>query len=322
MNDSVTLNSAEASEAQDASAGESAGSILRKAREAAGMHVAALAVAMKVPVKKLEALEGDRLDLLPDAVFVRALASSMCRALKIDSAPVLAKLPQTSVPRLDTDERGINAPFYTPGGANVISFTTMLLRPSTLAVLVLLVGIVTLIFLPDLQKNAHLPQMVQMDTPSVTVSTPVEIPAPTPAEPLREVLNEPAPVLVAAPVQGAAAVPTVEKPPVVVTAPEPTKTNVLNDRTEVGKVSSGAPVAGNYVVVFKVRGPSWVEVVDASGAVQLRRNLAAGDSAGASGSLPLAVVVGRADVTDVEVRGKPLPLTSVTKENVARFEVK
>jgi cytoskeleton protein RodZ len=53
-----------------------AGAMLRKARMAAGLHVAALAVSMKVPVKKLEALESDRLDLLPDVAFVRALASS------------------------------------------------------------------------------------------------------------------------------------------------------------------------------------------------------------------------------------------------------
>ncbi|NJM43298.1 MAG: helix-turn-helix domain-containing protein [Brachymonas sp.] len=81
-----------AQEALDAS--KSAGQMLREAREAHGLHVAALAVSMKVPVKKLEALEADRLEDLPDAVFVRALASSVCRALKIDAAPILAKLPQ------------------------------------------------------------------------------------------------------------------------------------------------------------------------------------------------------------------------------------
>ena len=36
----------------------------------------------------------------------------------------------------------------------------------------------------------------------------------------------------------------------------------------------------------------------------------------------LSVVVGRADVTDVFVRGKPLELNAVSRENVARFEVK
>jgi cytoskeleton protein RodZ len=41
-----------------------------------------------------------------------------------------------------------------------------------------------------------------------------------------------------------------------------------------------------------------------------------------SGALPLSVVIGRADVTEVFVRGKPLELASVSRENVARFEVK
>ncbi len=98
-----------------------AGMMMRSAREAAGLHVAALAVSMKIPVKKLEALEADRLDLLHDAVFVRALAASVCRALKIDAAPVLSKLPLNAAPKLNPDERGINAPFHTHGDTAGIS---------------------------------------------------------------------------------------------------------------------------------------------------------------------------------------------------------
>ena len=67
----------------------SAGTLLRQAREDSGLHVATLAAALKVPVRKLEALEADRFDLLPDAVFVRALAASVCRNLKLDPAAVL-----------------------------------------------------------------------------------------------------------------------------------------------------------------------------------------------------------------------------------------
>jgi cytoskeleton protein RodZ len=76
------------------------------------------------------------------------------------------------------------------------------------------------------------------------------------------------------------------------------------------------------LVVFKARGASWVEVVDASGVVQLRKTMADGDVIGASGAVPLSVVVGRADTTVVEVRGKPFDLTRVARDNVARFEVK
>ena len=65
------------SQPQDGSA------LLRQAREQAGVHVAALAVALKVPVRQLEALEQGRFDLLPDHTFARALAASVCRALVV-----------------------------------------------------------------------------------------------------------------------------------------------------------------------------------------------------------------------------------------------
>jgi cytoskeleton protein RodZ len=50
--------------------------------------------------------------------------------------------------------------------------------------------------------------------------------------------------------------------------------------------------------------------------------LAAGEEVGASGVLPLAAVVGRVDATQVQVRGKPFDLSAVSRDNVARFEVK
>jgi cytoskeleton protein RodZ len=95
--------------------GPSAGSLLRQAREAAGLHVAALAVALKVPVRKLEALEDDRYEALPDTVFIRALASSVCRTLKVDPQPILDRLPQGHAPRLVPERQAINAPFRAPG---------------------------------------------------------------------------------------------------------------------------------------------------------------------------------------------------------------
>ena len=100
MNDSVSADTP--SSGFDPSTGigaANAGILLREAREAQGVHVAALAVALKVPVRQIEALEDDRIDLLPDLVFARALAASVCRQLKIDPQPVLARLPQGK-PRL------------------------------------------------------------------------------------------------------------------------------------------------------------------------------------------------------------------------------
>jgi hypothetical protein len=76
------------------------------------------------------------------------------------------------------------------------------------------------------------------------------------------------------------------------------------------------------IVTFKTRGISWVEVTDARGVVQLRKSLAAGERVATSGVLPLSVVIGKADLTDVMVRGKPFLIDELAKDNVARFEVK
>ena len=126
----------------------SGGALLRQAREQAGVHVAALAVAIKVPVRQLEALEQDRLDLLPDHTFARALAASVCRHLKADAAPILAALPQ-SAPRSVTVSPGLNEPFRTPGVPGASGWRERLTRPSVLAALGLLLAALALIFLPD-----------------------------------------------------------------------------------------------------------------------------------------------------------------------------
>jgi len=131
-----------------------AGALLREAREAQGLHPAALAVALKVPVRQIEALEDDRLDLLPDLVFARALAASVCRQLRIDPQPVLARLPQGK-PRLNKDREPINEPFRTPGQSGGLSWRDQLARPPVLVALALLLGAIVLLALPLFQAGFH-----------------------------------------------------------------------------------------------------------------------------------------------------------------------
>lgn len=77
-----------------------AGALLRAAREQRGIAVPVLAASLKLPVHKIEALEADRYADLTDATFVRALALSVCRHLRVDSEPVLALLPAGDAPAL------------------------------------------------------------------------------------------------------------------------------------------------------------------------------------------------------------------------------
>ena len=294
-----------------------AGEMLRQAREAAGLQIPELAIALKVSAKKIEALEADRFDLLPDAVFVRALASSVCRALKIDPAPVLGRLPRTAVPRLEVDGVGLNTPFQTPGDVSRVSVWNQLSRPVVLAALALLAGALVLIFFPS---NDHV-------AASIATTAEIAAPAPTPAP-----VDEPTPVtgtaatvVATVPIRKSAAPELPPKPAPAIAGNPPSKATAAQPAA-----SSSSPVTTpiqgrstrSGVIVFRTSGPSWVEVTDAQGGIQIRRTISEGEVVGVSGPLPLTVVIGRADITEVEVRGKPFALPAFTRENVARFEVK
>ena len=301
----------------------SAGTLLRDAREAAGLHIATLAVSLKVPVKKLEALEQDRFDLLPDLVFARALASSVCRTLKLDPALVLARLPQTATPMLAYKSSGINTPFRSPRDGPGPSILAQVSRPAVLSVLVLLLGALVLIFLPVIKPPSEPVAMTGATLPDN--ANPAVLPGPV-GEAVTATSSTVAansgglmstgslPSIAPVPVQAAVSIP----------APAPTLVNSTATLNATGPSANPVvqvAVPGN-IVTFSTKGESWVKVTDAKGTVVLRRTLAAGEVTGASGALPLTAVVGRADATQVQVRGQALDLTGLTRDNVARFEVK
>jgi cytoskeleton protein RodZ len=305
----------------------SAGTLLRRAREAAGLHVAALAVSLKVPVRKLEALERDQYDELPDAVFARALASSICRTLKVDPQPVLARLPQTAAPRLAQTQDSINAPFRVPGEATGASWRDQLGRPVVVTVVALLIGALVIIFLPDFQRAPSAAVAAKPEPVGAPMAAPVVLqPAPevaqgaggavpsVPAEASAAVVANAAPVPATATPSTTAATALAPNSP---SMPTPVTTADATPAT----ASAQAPDPSG-VVVFRANGPSWIQVTDAKGVVALRRQLEAGESTGVSGTLPLAVTVGSAGATSVQVRGKAFDLAPVTRDNVARFEVK
>lgn len=293
-----------------------AGGLIRQAREASGLHIAALAVSLKVPVKKLEALEADQFDGLHDSFYVRALAARVCRALHIDPAQVLDRLPQRAAPALPP-KSGINTPFQAAGGLQGLALGVRLRHPAVLAVLALLLGAAIVGFLPELQRTFNWPWTARPQASSAAASPVVPVSVAPPGAPEM-------------PGAGADA-PTGTVLENVTRAPAPSESTAPLAVVSNGAASDPMAVVGsllesnagaNAIVAFKARAAAWIEVTDARGVVVLRRTLLAGESTAASGALPLQAVVGRADAVEVQVRGKPLDLAPVSKENVARFEVK
>ena len=140
------------------SAGQpSAGTTLRQLRESAGVNAAVLASAMKVSVQKLEALEADRLDLLPDVTFARGLASSICRSFGTDPAPVLERMPVVA-PGLPSSSSGINQPFRRASDGPASMLSGSFSRPLLIAVALLLAGAALLWLLPTLPIRLGAPE--------------------------------------------------------------------------------------------------------------------------------------------------------------------
>ncbi|HSV81083.1 MAG TPA: helix-turn-helix domain-containing protein [Ramlibacter sp.] len=273
---------------------QSAGDMLRQAREAHGLDVAVVAAALKVPVQKIEALEADDIDALPDPVFARALAASMCRALRIDAKPVLSKLPDARNPDLHTRpamSSGFHTEVQRSNGGNLGSRTMLTV------VGVLLVAAAALFWLPQSwldqlsasvdrvltrgDKVAEAPAADATSGAQATVAEPAQVPAPAAS--------------VTAPPAPAAALAAVAEP-------------------------AAAPA---HLLVFSVRAESWISVTEAGGKQLVHRTVPAGETVALSGTPPLSVVVGRASGVDVQVRGKAFDLAPLARGgSVARFEVK
>jgi cytoskeleton protein RodZ len=130
-----------------------AGALLRQLREDAGFKLDVLAQALRVSSAKLEALEADRLDDLPDAMFARALTLAVCRQLKIDATPVLALLPGQDVSRLAAkNERGLDFPLDRPSFLPQSSFVVVarLFTPLRWAAVAILGLALVIGFWPDI----------------------------------------------------------------------------------------------------------------------------------------------------------------------------
>lgn len=302
--------------------GMTAGGLLKEARQAAGMHIAALAVVLKVPVSKLEALEANDYTFLPDRVFVRALASSVCRTLRVDPAPILALLPQSQSPHLSLDSAGINAPLKGKGDAGKLPAVPFIgARSGSRSVVIWIIPLLLLAALVLFFAPRHSASVVSGDAVSEDLSASASESAVADVPSIMDHSVEVSSSALSVAPLAASASPAAFSGSSAVSLPLPASV-ASGVATSNATAADGAAGASAGPLVLRARSASWVQVRDANGVLALQRNLAAGETVSVSGPTPLAVIVGRADATEVTVRGKPFDLTAVARENVARFEVK
>ena len=281
----------------------SPGAMLRDAREQAGVSIEALAGAMKVSSSKIAGMEIDDYSTLPDVVFARALAASICRVFGMEAAPVLALMPKGSEHRLPSAAADINATFKNASERSrrnsMLSHAT---RPLGVAVVVLLLGAAVFALLP-----------YRSDAPESSGGESTRY----------EPVVKDGALEFAVPLENLSGSSEVQVQGSVLAAQQETLANQVLASAEADKPEQTAPVEGSGgMVEFTALGPSWVQVRDASKKVVFERTLAQGEVASANGTPPLKVVVGRAEEVNIKVRGAAFDLEGIAKSGVARFEVK
>ena len=274
-----------------------AGGLLRQARQAQGLHIAALAAAIKVVPRKLELLESDQFDQLPDPTFTRALAQTVCRTLKIDPVPILALLPPPRGHRLEQVSEGLNTPFHERPGRLVPKEWASVATPAlVLAALLVIAAVVIYVMpvgslqMPKLGTHAASEPVAAASAVTETIVMPQAAASGTSAA------------------DGTRAAPT--------TAPIDTS----GAATDAPEAASGPMAAG--VLQLRPSEASWIEVLDARGKPLIARLVQPGESVGLDGVMPFKVKIGNANATQVMFRGQPLELGPFTRDNMAKLELK
>jgi cytoskeleton protein RodZ len=270
---------------------QTAGGLLKAARQSAGIHLAVLSVNLKVPVRQLEALEADLYLFDQSPVFARGLVASVCRQLRVDPAPILALMPMSG--NYLESNGAMRQTQITPANLG-----RMLRAPSGMAnktgwvAAGMLMLIAALIWLPNPGQWSWFENLTYSWTaPESSVSTSAPV---SPVEPIS---------------------PTGAKTHSV--SQEPVSTQAAVAQPSLPLVTENQPE-----LVFSAQNLSWIEVRDVQKQLIWNGVLNAGDTKRLPLSRPVFVVVGRSDAIQLSVNGQPFDLQPYTQVNTARFEVK
>ena len=284
--------------------------MLRQAREAQGMSLDQLAARIKVPAVKLQSLENDRYGDLGDPNLVRALALTVCRALKIDPRVVMEGLPQARLAVL-SDERGaLNTPL--PGTIGSAGWfdrryrfnLAMLISSKWFAPAVFLMGALAIYFWPK-SVEWYKP----LSEGQVSASQPLGASSGEPASASQPVVSRTEDSASQQPMAAAEKASFADA-----SASDQSLNSAAMPQTEVQP--------GDASLSLTFTDQSWIEVMDASGAILFSRIASSGEVVLLRGRSPLRLHIGNATAVQVNFNGRAVPLTDISRNNTARLELK
>lgn len=282
---------------------EGVGAMLRARRLELGLSQADVANSVKLPTRRIEAMEQERWEELPDGPYLRGFLRNIARALNLDASVLMARVdaslmrvhspdsilvpqgaPHAMLPRRSgpaDDRRGGRALVY---GAFVFALVAAVIAWS---------------------GTESFDRAVATAKGFGGSSAPVADAPATVADGRAAQPREAADATAVAP---PASAPAAASP-------------ALADAT-VAKPASLAAVSGSDLsLTFHFNEDSWVEVRSADGKVLLQRLNAAGSEQEVDGEAPFSLVVGNAKGVALKFRGQPVDLTPYTRDSVARFKL-
>jgi len=278
------------------------GTLVREAREAAGLSIDDVAQQLKLAPRQVQALEADDYALLPGRTFVRGFLRNYARLLGLDANALLAALPDGSTASLDR-------PAISPT-TRVMGELPADSAPKTgnarWAIPLAFVAIVAI-------AAAYMWRPGGERARIAAGGAPVEQALPTPAIPGTGTGT------------GAATAPAADgassASPAPAAAAEPAGSAATSGLVP---ATTGTPAAAadDTPLVFVFRGTSWIEVKDARGNVLLSTMGYPGATHAVGGILPFDVILGNAEAVQVSVRGEAFDTAPYVKQNVAKFQVK
>lgn len=307
------------------SGAESVGATLRAAREVQGLTIENLADRIKFSVRQLEALEGNKFELLPQGAFLRGFVRSYARALQLDEVALIALLSPVQLASNEMADAQAAASVSFSSTPSAVTKNAYVLGAA--ALLAILLGL----FLWS-QPSDRAPAKVSLEevtlpaleSASAVVAASSQVAAASAVEEVKTVIASPVTPM------PAPNVPLKPAESVVPPAPKLPSTVVANSPKASAPVVVAAPIATDDAALARLKmrpihivfiQDSWMEIVDVNGEMLLSRMNAAGAEKwiGGRGRAPYQVSIGKVDAVKIYYRGREVNLSQYKRGEVAHL---
>lgn len=317
--------------------GQNPGDLLRNAREKAGLSLQDICAQTKINERLLLAIESGDVDNMPPETFAKAFIKSYCKALHMDSLPVIlsfgfsegsiaakvvseAQVDMTRIeaqePKMPKESRRLNT----------LSFDKKPTRSIGYVIVLLALGLLAAFYLPAFlnggaDKPASVADSSTLPTEAPSASEPQAVEAPSTPLPEDVAGNSAS----APEVQGAGTPdPAAPFPALQPQAQAPAPQAPVQPEAPVPSASAPAMVVPGKIAVLKLTfdAPSWITVKDSTDQVLISKLQESGGSFELKGQAPFKVIIGDAKVVKILNNGKPVDLLSAARQGkVARLTI-